>query len=519
MKYKGNDNDPSKKIINMTGAITGVVFFTLAAKLLGFLREIVLSGYFGATGISDAYLISQTIPGTIFQFVGVGLSTCFIPIYFKILYRTKTEVNAFTNKILTIILIFSTIVIVIIWMATPTIVKMFASGFVGDTLYYAVWFTRIGVLSLYFSTLIYVFNSYLQANNVFTVTAFSVIPNNICIILSIVLGARCNIWFMSIGSTLAVGLQLLFLIPAVKKLNFRFAMNFHWNSEYVKDFFSLMLPVICGVSVNEINTLVDRTVASQVVVGGISALTYSYSLIMLIQGGFVQPIVTVCYPQITDAIIGEKWEEAKVILKRVSGIILSFLIPTTAGLILYSKQIIKMLFGRGMFDQEAVLLTASALSFYAAGICFVGIRELLSKFYYANRDTKTPMYNSMIGVSMNIILNFILSRYFGIGGLAFATSISAIFTSFLLLKNLRKRVFKETFMIISVVELIKICIATVIMVVISYSVYKLLNSENMMCLLIAILLGVVSYGMAGYILKMDIVNTGLYIIKKKKQSY
>jgi len=73
-----------EKKINIGKAVTGVVVFTLIAKLMGFFREILLSYFFGATGISDAYLISQTIPGTIFQFVGTGLTTCFIPVYYKI---------------------------------------------------------------------------------------------------------------------------------------------------------------------------------------------------------------------------------------------------------------------------------------------------------------------------------------------------------------------------------------------------------------------------------------------------
>ncbi len=285
----------------MGKAITGVVFFTLIAKALGFLRELVLSYYFGATGISDAYLISQTIPGTIFQFVGTGLATCFIPIYYKVLNRDGREAaNYFTNVILTLVLSFSTVVIILIWLFTPQVVYLFAMGFSGDTLYYACQFTRIGVLSLYFSSFIYVYNSYLQANNIFSPTAFAAIPNSLAIIASIVLGAVCNIWLLSIGSTLAVGIQLIFILYPVYKLQHHFHISFDWQSRDIRDFFVLLLPVIVGVSVNEINTLVDRTIASGVAIGGISALTYANSLIMLVQGGMVQPIATVCYPKITN---------------------------------------------------------------------------------------------------------------------------------------------------------------------------------------------------------------------------
>ncbi len=66
--------------------ISGVIGLTVLSKIFGFLRELLLSYYFGASGLSDAYIISQTIPGTIFQFVGTGLITCFVPIYIKELY-------------------------------------------------------------------------------------------------------------------------------------------------------------------------------------------------------------------------------------------------------------------------------------------------------------------------------------------------------------------------------------------------------------------------------------------------
>ena len=161
----------------MGKAISGMVIFTLLAKVLGFVRELLLSYFFGATGMSDAYLISQTIPGTIFQFVGTGLTTCFIPVYYRVLREhDRDECDTFTNKVLTMVLSFSTVIMALVWLFTPVIVKIFASGFAGNTLEMAIVFTRIGICSLYFSSVIYVYSSYLQANNVFSITAAAAIP-------------------------------------------------------------------------------------------------------------------------------------------------------------------------------------------------------------------------------------------------------------------------------------------------------------------------------------------------------
>lgn len=476
----------------MGKAITGVVFFTLIAKALGFLRELVLSYYFGATGISDAYLISQTIPGTIFQFVGTGLATCFIPIYYKVLNRDGREAaNYFTNVILTLVLSFSTVVIILIWLFTPQVVYLFAMGFSGDTLYYACQFTRIGVLSLYFSSFIYVYNSYLQANNIFSPTAFAAIPNSLAIIASIVLGAVCNIWLLSIGSTLAVGIQLIFILYPVYKLQHHFHISFDWQSRDIRDFFVLLLPVIVGVSVNEINTLVDRTIASGVAIGGISALTYANSLIMLVQGGMVQPIATVCYPKITNFVSKQNEYDAKAIIEQTLNYMMAILVPITIGFMLYQYLIVNALFGRGRFDSEAVQMTAVALFFYAVGIIFVGVREILSRYYYAHSNTKVPVRNAMIGVIINIVFNLIFSSFLGLAGLALATSLSACITAILLFVSC-DRYLKVGSIRLDWLEYIKISISSIIALAIPYIVLMALGKTNLNDIIILCLIAIVS---------------------------
>lgn len=494
-----------KKSVNGIGAVvSGVVIFTIISKLMGFLREVILSYYFGATGISDAYLISQTIPGTIFQFVGTGLTTCFIPIYYMILRdKDKNETLNFTNKILSMVFIFSTIVIILIWSFTPMVIKLFASGFTDKTLYFAKWFTRIGVLSLYFSSMIYVYNSYLQANNIFVSTAFAAIPNSIFIMFSIYVGAKYNIWFLSIGSTLAVGIQLLFIIPFLVKTKYKLRLNFRLNDKYIKKFFYLMGPVIIGVSVNEINTLVDRTIVSQIAIGGISALTYANSLIQLIQGGLVQPIATVCYPKITATISKGDNKNAKNLLEDTLVLTLNLLIPITIGFIMYNKEIVTLLFGRGIFDETAIQLTSVGVCFYAIGICFIGIRELLSRYFYANSDTKTPMKNASIGVVINIVMNLLLSKYIGVGGLALATSISAIATTVLLMKDTKKILYHDKIGI-NKIQVFRTILASVIMILISKIVFLFCPLQSNVSLIIAIFVAVVVYGLLGLLFKIKI---------------
>lgn len=488
----------------MRKSISAVVLFTLLAKALGFVREMLLSYFFGAGGISDAFLISQTIPGTIFQFVGTGLTTCFIPVYYKVLNEhSRKECDNFTNKVLTLVLCFSTVAMAVVWLFTPSVVKLFAAGFTGDTLDLAVLFTRIGISSLYFSSVIYVYNSYLQANNIFGFTAAAAIPNSIAIICSIVLGACWNILALSIGSTLATAIQMAFLFIPVHKLRFQLKLDFHWNDSYLKHFFCLLGPVILGVSVNEINVLVDKSVASQVAVGGISALTYANSLIMLIQGGFAQPIATVFYPRITENIAKGNKKAAKVDFQTALLALLTLLLPITVGLLVLSQEIVSIFFGRGAFDENAIELTATALLFYALGIVFIGVRELLSRYYYAYGNTKLPMINAAIGMIVNIVLNLTLSKTIGVGGLALATSISAAVTVLLMWVQCWK-ISEGAAIKLCWSEMIKIILSTTIMGGSVFFAKPFFEVGDFLGLLVLVFIGAATYGFAIFALKVEI---------------
>ena len=501
--------------VNMKKAIYNIMLITIIAKLFGFGREILLSYFFGAGGISDAYLTAQTIPGTIFQFVGTGLATSFIPVYMKAkLQENSKTADQFTNRVLTAVLVFSTVIIILVWQFAEPLIKVFASGFTGETLRQAALFLRIGIISLYFSSFIYVYNSYLQANNIFTIVAFGAIPNSIMIMLAIVLGARLHILALPIGSLAAVFIQMLILFPSMRKAGYRWKLDFKFKDPYVKEIIRLMLPVTIGVSVNQINVLIDRTMASQIAIGGISALLYADSLMMFVQGIFSQSIATVYYPALTEYAEKKQTTELKKLLNEALESIVFMLAPIMMGCIILGKGIVEVLYGRGAFDATAVTLTGTALSFYGIGILAYGIREILSRLFYAQHDTKTPMINSMIGMILNIAMNLTFSRMLGIGGLALATSASCILTAVLLYIYSRKRmgviVDRE-----AKTEYKKIFLATGLMAMIVWGIYKFLNGIS--GVIISVLAGVLVYAILSIILKIEVFKKlkGMLIRKSK----
>ncbi|MEK5491328.1 murein biosynthesis integral membrane protein MurJ [Paenibacillus sp. FSL R7-0297] len=485
-----------------------IILITVVSNALGFLRDIVLSYFYGTTGVSDAYLISLTIPGIIFTFIGVGLSTIFIPVYSSALSE-KNQISAdkFMNNTINFLLIACSFIAIIGLVFAEESVKLFASGFKGETLRLAVSFTRISVFGIYFSGLIYILNGYLQMKNKFIITVAMGLPFNIIGILFIFLGHKFNIMLLSLGSIASVAVQFLFLLYFAKKQGFRYELILNKDDEYFKKMLNLSLPVILGVSVNQINSLVDQMIASNLVAGGISALNYANKINLSVNTIFVMSVVTMLYPKISKLAAEKNFEELKKSAIETINIIIIIILPITMGILIFSKQIITLLFGRGAFNSLAIEMTSEVLIYFSIGMIGFGLREVLSRVFYSMQDTKTPMLNAAIGLVLNIILNIILSKFLGIGGLALATSISAIFTTILLFISLTIKVGDFSFKKI-MGDFTKVLISSVIMALGSQQLFLYFSSRfsSNISLVISILSGVLIYSFLIYILKIDIVT-------------
>ncbi|MBX9954124.1 murein biosynthesis integral membrane protein MurJ [Peribacillus simplex] len=497
-----------------------LMLVTILTKVFGLIRDIALSFYYGASNISDAYLIATTLPGIIFAFIGAGIATSFIPIFTKII-KEEDEHSAekFTNNVVNFVMLLCTFICLIAFLFTDLIVKILASGFEGETLKIAVTFTRITIFSIYFSGLLFIFKGYLEVKNNFIIPALVGIPLNIIVILSIALSAKINPIILPVGTIVAGVFQLVLVLPYVYKNGYRHSFIFNKNNKHFKNMVYLTLPVIIGASVNEINLLVDRTLASQIETGAISALTYASRLNAFVQGIFVTSIATVMYPMISRMASGDNLNGLKnTISQAITGICV-LVMPATVFSMTFSEQIVEFLFGRGEFDSQAIEMTSKALFFFSIGMLAIGIREVISRVFYALQDTKTPMINASIAMILNIILNIILSKYLGVGGLALATSISAIICSMLLLFSLIKKIgfigIKEMLN-----SFIKLLILSILVGVFSRFLYDLLINKlgTSLSLLLTILIGGVIYCSILLLLKIEVINSIIINIKKKIRS-
>ncbi|TWI59881.1 murein biosynthesis integral membrane protein MurJ [Halalkalibacter nanhaiisediminis] len=494
-----------------------IMLITILSKLFGFARDITLSYFYGASNISDAYLISLTIPTVLFSIIGVGIKTGYIPMFNKIESTSGTEAgNRFTNNLINILFIICTLIIILGLVFTEQIVKVFALGFEGDTLALAIQFTKISLVGIYFTGFVFIFKAFLEVKGNFFIPALIGLPLNIIIIFAIFLSPTTNIIILSIGTVIALASQWILLIPSSYRLGYKYKLVLDIKDKHIRNMAIIALPIIIGVSVNQINILVDRTIASQITVGGISALSYADRINAFVQGIFVLSITTVMYPIISKMAVKKNIEGIKkTVNESIAGINL-LVVPATVITMVFAEQIVGLLFGRGAFNHEAILLTSNALFFYSIGMIGIALREVISRVFYSFQDTRTPMVNAAVAVILNIILSLTLSKYLGIGGLALATSISAVFCTILLFISLRKRIGDFGIKNI-VVTFSKILSASLVMGGVLILFYQAMNSVFIDILAIFISIGccVLVYLIIIYFMNIEDVRNILYAFRRK----
>lgn len=500
-----------------------LMFITLISKLIGFGRELFLSYYYGTSSISDAYIISLTISSIIIGFIIQSIVSIYIPQYSKIeLLESEEFANKYTSNIINTINILLSILIVITLVFTKQLVNLFASGFDAETTLLAVKFTRVTVFSIYFTFMTRVFSSYLNVKNCFIIPTVIGIPYSIILIISIILSSRYSIIYLPLGMLFSSVIQLLILIPSIIKTKYKHKIIINVKDKYLKEMMVLSIPVLLGLSVNQINVLVDRTLASKIVEGGITSLMYARYLNDFVIAVFILPIITIAFPQSSKLFSENNLEGIKHIINESIIIIILILIPASVGFIIFSEEIVKLVYFRGSFNEKSVLLTSSALLFYSIGMIGSSFRAFFLKIYFAMGDTKTPNVTAIISLIVNIILNIILSKYFGIGGLALSTSIASFLSSFIMMKLLTNK-FNKLYSRVLFVKLIKVVVSTLGMAYVSRLTYDTLVKfqSNNIVLIPSIFIGAAIYIFMLYVLRLEEIKECIekiknFIIKNRK---
>ena len=458
--------------MNLLSSASVFSFYTLVSRFLGYVRDILIASFLGASIYADAFFVAFRLPNTFRRLFAEGVfNAAFIPSYSAAKLKTKKEGKKFADDVLSLLIIVLLGIVFLVEIFMPTFVYLIAPGFIEETKKFdlAVSLTRITFPFLFFVSLSSFFSGILNTNNKFAAAASAPIILNIFLILSIIISYIFDLNFelnLSYAVSLAGLFQLIFLIFFTKyyynpSVNFKIKIN-----SRIKFFLKKLLPSIFSSGVTQINILVGTIIAS-FQTGAVSYLYYAdriYQINLAIAG---IAIGTVALPELTKNIKIGNINNAMNIQNKSLELCLLFSLPACFGLIIASEEITSALFGYGSFSQENVVLTAQALKYFGFGVPAFALIKVLSNFLFARDNTKVPFYVSTLVVFLNILISVIYFKEVGFIIIPIATSISTwigVIIYLILLIKFKYFNFRLTFFL----KLIKMLISLIIMTLMLY---------------------------------------------------
>ena len=510
--------EESKVKFNIVQTAFWMAVLTLGSKLFGFVREMTMASFFGTSYIVDAYVMANAIPGILFAAFFAAIATAYMPMLSeRIELRGEDLSKSFTSQILNILFVFSVVVSLLGVVLSNELVSIFAPGFSGETASLAGFFLKISFLYLIFTSISGIFDNYIQYKGTFIPQIIIGYLQNLIVISVIIISAFTTHYLLAFGLLIAYFLRMILYGSLAKGRGYRYLKSSDKLKETVKQIAILGIPVFIGSGIQQINLFVDRMLASGLREGSIAALNYGAILNTLIMSLSISVLTTLIYPRLNKASARNEIDHFISIMNRGLVLVVMVALPFSLGAMVYSGEVVQIVFERGAFDVNATSLTATAYLFYSVGLLFMAVNDLMLRGYYALHDMKTPMIYAGIGVVVNITLNLLLIKSMAHGGLALATSIAALVNCVLLLYGFRKKV-PEGKLITSYSKYGKIGISAVVSVGLSKGFYELLVRSlwmpRMVYLGVAVLLAVGAYWVFLRVFKVEEIDLIKNLFKK-----
>lgn len=499
----------------MTRIIFIFTTISIIAKIIAFGRELVLGYYFGAGEISDVFLLSMVLPVTLFGFVSNGIISGYIPLFYKV--KTERDIKramGFTNSVLNFCVLICVFLIIIYYGFSHSLMSLFASGFSESTMNMAISFTDVSIWTVICIAITTVVSGYLQANNLLRITAFISVPLNIGVIITVIMSYQMgDLNILPLGFLLSMIFQVIIICGYSYKCGYNYQITLRTKDKYLNLFISNLLMLTIASSVQQINLLIDRTLASTVSVGGLSIFEYGNKINDFVMGLTILPISTAVFPMLAKSV--DNITEFMEVLRKCVRLIVIVIMPVTLIIFTFSEVIVDIIYGRGAFATKDISIVAGVVRFLAVGLIAFSLRELLIKCFYAMGKVRLAMLLSTIGIVINIILNFILIKVMGLSGLAFATSISAfiavVFFYITLHEQMTNLIHRE--LKLSII----ICVASFIISRCSLFVYEQLNlywNSVFVSFMISILMFMLIYISVLFVLKIVNITEIRMLINK-----
>jgi len=436
----GGDKAMSAKLLKST-AVTGGM--TLLSRITGLARDVVFARMIGASiGVSaDAFYVAFRIPNFLRRIFGEGaFSQAFIPVYAE--YDTKrgsSEAKEFLSDMVGTLAVLLFIVTLVGVVAAPLLVLILAPGFLNDTGKYDLTVVMLRIMFPYilFISLVAMAAGVLNTHRRFAAPAFTPVLLNLCLISAALwLAPRMAepVIALAWGVFVAGIVQLLFQVPFLVQIDRlpRPRIALRAMNAGVRRVFRLMVPAIFGVSVAQLNVLINTLLASFLVTGSVSWLYYSDRLMEFPLGVFGIALATVILPSLSRRHAANSTEEFSQLLDWALRWVFIIAVPASLGLIVLAGPLLVTFFYYGAFGERDVIMSARALMAFSIGLVGFVLVKVLAPGFYARQDTKTPMKIGAISMGANIVLSLALIYPFRHVGLALAISMAAFVNAGLL---------------------------------------------------------------------------------------
>ncbi|MGI9281373.1 MAG: murein biosynthesis integral membrane protein MurJ [Endozoicomonas sp.] len=439
-KSGGGGKSPS---LLRSSLVVGIM--TMLSRVLGLARDVVIAGYFGSTASADAFFVAFKIPNFLRRLFAEGaFSQAFVPVLSE--YRTQRsfdEVRYLVSRVSGTLAVFLLLVTMICMLASPILIRLFAPGFMDypEKLLLAGEMLRITFPYLLLISLTALAGSILNSYNRFAVPAFTPVLLNLSLI-----GATLFLtpWFDEPVMALAWGVviagvsQLLMQIPFLLQIRLLPAPKWDHKHEGVRRIMKLMIPALFGVSVSQINLLLDTVLASFLETGSVSWLYYSDRLSELPLGVFGIAIATVILPSLSRKHSEDSVGQFSKTLDWAIRLVLLIGVPAGVALFILSEPLLATLFDYGEMQNRDVIMAGMSLRAYSLGLIAFMLIKVLAPGYFARQDTKTPVKIAIVAMVANMVFNLMLVFWLKHAGLALATTLSAFLNAGLLFWGLKR---------------------------------------------------------------------------------
>ncbi|MBC7875702.1 MAG: murein biosynthesis integral membrane protein MurJ [Anaerolineales bacterium] len=426
-----------------------VMFAILLGQIAGLVRGIIVASTFGTSLELDAFSAANRVSETLFLLVAGGaLGSAFIPTFTGLLAKKENDsawklASAIANAVTLTLSLLGLLVALF----APQVVH-YAFGLSKDSQIFALTISlmRIQLISVVMFGLGGLIIGILNAHQVFLIPALTPAMYQFGIIFgALVLSPRMGIYGLAWGVVIGAGLYLLVLIPSLIKQKGSYTPTLGLDNPHTKQVILLMGPRLLGVAVVQLNFWVNIRLATQMPEGSVSGLTIGFSLMLMAQAIIAQSVAIAVMPTFSaQHALGQTDEMRSSLAASLRGVILLAL-PASIGLMLLREPLITLLYQRGQFDALDTQIVSWALLWYAAGIVGHSIMEILTRAFYAQHDTKTPVIIGTIAMGLNVVFSIMFSKLFASigwmphGGLALANSFATALEATVLFIVMRKR--------------------------------------------------------------------------------